>query len=49
MFRNKRVKVVLNIVYHLFLGPKNNLDILEKDYVYDVYCAEDDYGALSEV
>ena len=45
----KRVKVVLNIVYHLFLGPKNNLDILEKDYVYDVYCAEDDYGALSEV
>ena len=30
-------------------GPKNNLDILEKDYVYDVYCAEDNYGALSEV
>lgn len=30
-------------------GPKNNLDILENDYVYDVYCAEDNYGALSEV
>ena len=32
-----------------FSGPKNTLDILEKDYVYDVYCADDNYGALSEV
>ncbi|XP_028417812.1 probable RNA polymerase II nuclear localization protein SLC7A6OS [Dendronephthya gigantea] len=29
--------------------PKSNLEILENDFVYDVYCADDNYGALSEV
>lgn len=36
-------------IFLFFSGPKSNLDILEKDYVYDVYCADDSYGALSEV
>ncbi|XP_046860464.1 probable RNA polymerase II nuclear localization protein SLC7A6OS [Xenia sp. Carnegie-2017] len=30
-------------------GAKSNLDILEGDYVYDVYCADDNFGVLSEI
>lgn len=29
--------------------PRSCLEILENDYVYDVYCADDNYGAVSEV